>query len=131
MVQIIDASALIHFFQKQYGYEKVKLLFDQASQHDRKILMSSVNWGEVYGFTLKILGQAALQGLLTAMEALPIEIVPADGLLAQEAGHYKADRGLPYADAFAAALTKQHNGQLITSDKDFKAVEGDIHIFWV
>ena len=127
-IQIFDASALIHFFQAQYSYAQVKSILQRASQENRKVLISSVNWGEVYCIAVKAGGG---QNVLTALDVLPIEVVPVDAQLAQDAGHCKAITHLPYADAFAFALAKRYNGQLVTADKDFKVVEDQISIFWL
>jgi predicted nucleic acid-binding protein len=64
---------------------------------------------------------------------MPIEIVPVDGdlNLARQAAIYKATRKMSYADCFAAALTKLRNGELVTGDAEFKAVESEIKISWL
>jgi len=38
---------------------------------------------------------------------------------------------MSYADAFAAALAKMKKAQLVTGDKEFKALEGEIKIIWI
>jgi predicted nucleic acid-binding protein len=44
---------------------------------------------------------------------------------------YKASGGLPYADAFAAALARLRKAELVTGDPDFKRIEQEIKIFWL
>ncbi|MGH8592915.1 MAG: hypothetical protein ACREV3_03385 [Gammaproteobacteria bacterium] len=36
-----------------------------------------------------------------------------------------------YADAFAAALTKIRNAELVTGDPEFKQIDDDIEIAWL
>ena len=64
---------------------------------------------------------------------VPIELVPVETnlQLVRQAAFYKASGKLAYADAFAAALAKLRNAELITGDHDFKAVEGEIKIGWL
>ncbi len=38
---------------------------------------------------------------------------------------------MSYADAFAVALAKVQKAKLVTGDKEFKAVEGNIRIVWI
>ncbi|MEW6457176.1 MAG: PIN domain-containing protein [Acidobacteriota bacterium] len=52
-------------------------------------------------------------------------------MLAKEAARFKAAKKISYADCFAAALTKLHKGELITGDREFKALEDDIKISWI
>ena len=42
-----------------------------------------------------------------------------------------APKKLPYADCFAAALAKLQKGEVVTGDKDFKAVENEVKIAWI
>jgi len=44
----------------------------------------------------------------------------------------KATKKLSYADCFAAALAKIRDAELVTGDRDFKAVENDLkRIRWL
>ena len=36
-----------------------------------------------------------------------------------------------YADYFAAALAKLRKAELVTGDKEFKQVEGEVKILWI
>jgi predicted nucleic acid-binding protein len=65
---------------------------------------------------------------------LTIEIVGVDDKnleLVRQAAVYKATRKISYADAFAAALAKIKNAELITGDREFEQVEDDIKIGWL
>jgi len=68
------------------------------------------------------------------MAGLTIEIVGVDNEnldLARQAAIYRATRKLSYADAFAAALAKIRNAELVTGDYEFKQVEDEIKIDWL
>ena len=47
MVKVLDASAIVLFFEKKPGYEHVRQLFLDASAQKCALLITSVNWGEV------------------------------------------------------------------------------------
>ena len=66
--------------------------------------------------------------LIICKEIVPVEN---DLMLVRQAALYKATKKLSYADAFAAALTKLRNAELVTGDKEFREVENDIKIAWL
>ena len=131
MTRVLDASALIAYLEKESGYEKVKDAFTKAAESEKRILMSVVNWGEVYYVLVKEYGNEKAREVLSVIETLPIDIVPADKEMAQQAALFKAQKKLPYADSYAAALAKLRKGELITADKEFKVVENDMRIIWI
>ncbi|MBA3505068.1 MAG: PIN domain-containing protein [Betaproteobacteria bacterium] len=47
------------------------------------------------------------------------------------AGTFKARHRMSYADCFAAALAKHRKSDLVTGDKEFKQVEGEVSIRWL
>jgi predicted nucleic acid-binding protein len=38
---------------------------------------------------------------------------------------------MSYADCFAAALAKLRKAELVTGDKEFRQIEGEIKVSWV
>ena len=131
MVKVLDASALMVYLEKEPGYEKVKDLFIRSAESDKEILMTAVNLGEVYYVLIKNHGLNEADEIMHLIHTFPIEIVSIDLALSKQAAIFKVAKKLPFVDSFAAALAKLRKGELVTSDKDFKAVEGDIKILWV
>ena len=131
MLKVLDASALLVYLEKEPSYEKVKELFVHASETEKNILMTAVNWGEVFYILVRDYGLEKAEEIQKIIDTFPIELVPADYVLAKQAALYKAQKKLPYADCFSAALAKLRKAELVTCDKDFKAVEGEIKIAWV
>lgn len=131
MVKVLDASALLAYLWKEPGYEKVKELLTKAVENQRDLLMATVNWGEVCYVLTRENGREEAERVLMLVETFPIEFVEVDLVLARQAAILKATYKLPFADCFAAALTKLRKGELVTTDKDFKAVEKEIKIIWV
>jgi ribonuclease VapC len=131
--KVLDSWALLAFFEDEPAAEVVEKLLQQAADETHKLLMSAVNWGEVYYTTMRRLSQAAAEQKAQEIAALPIEIVGVsdDLALTRQAAIYKAMHRMSYADCFAAALSKQKNAELLTGDPEFKAVEKDIRIHWL
>ncbi len=131
MVKILDAHALLAFFEKEPGYENVQAAFVNAAEKDSNLLMTSVNFGEVYYIVLRECGQPKAEEIERIIRTLPIEVVDADIAMAKEAARFKARYKISYADCFAAALTRIRKGELITGDREFNTIEGDIKINWI
>lgn len=128
---VLDAYGVIAFLEREPGYEQVEKHFEHASQTGRNLLMCTVNWGEVYYSVLRETSPAKAEEVRRFLETLPIELVSADVDLARQAAIYKASHKMSFADCFAAALAKRHKAILVTGDKDFKALEGEIKVQWL
>jgi len=130
-IKILDAHALMVFFEKEPGFEKVESLFIMAVEKDNNVLMTSVNFGEVYYIVLRECGQEKAHKIEKVIRTLPIEIVDIDIQLAREAARFKVAHKISYPDCFAAALAKLRKGELITGDREFKVIEDEIKISWL
>ncbi len=131
MTRVLDAHGLLVFLEKEAGYEKVEQSFVTAVEKDKYLLMSTVNFGEVYYIVLRECGHEKANEIERIIRTLPIEIVDADIHLAREAARFKASHKISYADCFAAALAKLHKGEVITGDKEFKLLENEVKIAWI
>ena len=131
MIKVLDAHALMIYLEKEPGYEIILDLFINLSQSDKKAFMTSVNWGEVYYITMREKGQSEAEQIIKIIDTFPIEVVQVDKILAKQAAAYKATKKMSYADCFAAALAKQKKAELLTGDKEFKEVEGEINVLWI
>jgi ribonuclease VapC len=131
MTRILDAHGLLVFLEKEAGYEKVEQFFINAVEKDKRVLMASINFGEVYYIVLRECGQEEAHKIEKIIGTLPIEIVDVDIQLAREAARFKVTKKISYADCFAAALAKFHKGEVITGDKEFKVLENEVKIAWI
>ncbi len=127
---VLDASALMTFFENRAGADKVEALLVEAVAAQRTLAMSVVNWGEVYYAIWRAHGEKAATAKLQAIAQLPIQVSGVDMELARQAASLKAQYNLPYADCFAAALAQARKATLFTADKDFERVESLIKIVW-
>jgi ribonuclease VapC len=131
--KVLDSWALIAFFEDEPAAEAVEKLLAQAAADKHKLLLSVVNWGEIYYNTMREVSQAAAEKTVREIAALPIDIVGVgdDLHLARQAAIYKATHKMAYADCFAAALAKSKNAELLTGAPEFKALEKEIKINWL
>jgi len=131
MNYVLDASALMAFFEDRAGGEKVEELLSKAAEAKHPLLMSVINWGEVYYAIWRAHGEKAANIKLQETAQLPVALVNVDAELARLAASLKARHNLPYTDCFAAALALTRKAALVTTDKDFKCVASVLKIVWV
>ena len=127
---VLDASALMTFFENRPGAEKVQDLIHLGVEGKRLLLMSVVNWGEVYYSTWRTKGPGVARKVIEDIAQLPLEIVDADLELTRGAAELRAEHKLPYTDCFAAALALARKASLATSDRDFTHIEKKLDILW-
>jgi ribonuclease VapC len=131
--KVLDSWALIAFLEDEPAAEAVEKLLTQAVAEKHKLLLSVVNWGEIYYNTMREVSQEAAEQQARAIATLPIDIVGVgdDFTLARQAAIYKATHKMSYADCFGAALAKIKNAEFVTGDPEFKEVEKEIKINWL
>ena len=128
---VLDASALLSFLQGAGGSEKIRELLEHGQQGDASIAMCAVNWGEVYYASYRRLDRKQVEEVRQAVRQFPISMVSADLRLAEVAAEIKIRHKLAYSDCFAAALALERHAILVTSDRDFKRIQGRVRIMWV
>jgi predicted nucleic acid-binding protein len=131
--KVLDSWALIAFFEDEPAATEVEKLLVKAETGTHKLLLSVVNWGEIYYSTMRRVSQEAAEQKAREIAGLAIELVPVetDLNLVRQAAIYKATKKLSYADAFAAALAKIQNAELVTGDPKFKEIQNEIKIAWL
>ncbi|OFW11027.1 MAG: hypothetical protein A3G20_01135 [Acidobacteria bacterium RIFCSPLOWO2_12_FULL_59_11] len=127
---VLDASAVMTFFEDRPGAEKVQELLGGAVAGRLELSLSAVNWGEVYYSIWCAKGRDAAERTIADIAQLPLEIVAADFELTKLAAELRAQHKLPYADCFAAALAQQRKAIVATADQDFTQVEQIVNIMW-
>ena len=126
--QVLDSHALLAYFRKEPGGERVKELLHKAATADSPLHMTEVNYSEVNYMIRKKDGDDSWDEAARILETLPIEFHPATRALADQAALYKAAHKMSLADAFAAALAKERKAELVTGDPEFKPLEKEIKI---
>jgi len=128
---IIDTYSIAALLNAEKNYEEIFTHIDKFRQNRTRMLMSVINFGELYYFMLRKKGMQAAESLESMLAGIPIEIVEAGKEEVVMAARYKAFKKMSYADCFAAALAKIHKAPVLTGDKEFKEVEGEIKVIWV
>ena len=129
--KILDSWALLAFFKGENAAVAVETLIHKATDEKTRLLLCVVNWGEVYYGMWRAGGKAAAHAVAADLSQMPIELVEADLPLTRQAAMYKATHKMSYADAFAAALAKIKNAELVTGDSEFKSLEAEIKVHWL
>jgi len=130
-LRVLDTYSLIAYFEGEAGKDKMIEIFRAARDSGRLLLLSVVNWGEVFYITLREAGRERADHVARLISTLPIEIISADLDLTKQAAEFKGTRKMSYADCFAAALAKLRKAELVTGDKEFRQVERDVRILWL
>jgi len=125
---VLDASALLRYLDREPGFDRIAALLKQATRGGIRLLVSAVNWGEVVSVLCRVHGLSAARATASKLRVLPLSIVAADADRAEEAGIFKQDFKLPYADAFAGSLALREKATLITADFEFNAAARTIKI---
>ena len=128
---IFDSHALLKFFQKEKGYEKVVHLLEDIRKTGAVKYINAVNLGEIIYSTKKEFGDQKKLEVLANIERLNFTILPIPNSLIFQAAEYKAQYALSYADCFALASAVEHKATLVTGDPEFKKVEHLVGIVWI
>src|SRR5271170_5035518 len=118
--KVLDSWAVLAFFKGEAAANDVETLINKAAAEKARLFLCVVNWGEVYYGMWRAGGKIAADDVAADLSRMPIELVDADMHLAKQAAVYKATNKMSYADAFAAALAKIKNAELVTGDAEFK-----------
>ena len=129
---VLDSFALIAYFRDEAGADKVETLLYKAARTREPLHMTEVNYAEVQYIIIRRNGLPGWEAVAAQLVALPIKFHPVTRELADLAARFKASHPISLADAFAAALAKIHNAELVTGDREFKVVERELRkIRWL
>jgi predicted nucleic acid-binding protein len=118
---VLDANALTSFLENRpSAAARVRRLLEEAFRADRPLLVSAMNWGEVFYIACKLKGEAQAREAELKLQNLPIAVVAADRDRATRAAALKQKHKLGYADAFAAELAIERDAWLVSADPEFE-----------
>jgi len=123
---VFDSHALLKLLRDEPGAEEVEKILTEAARRDEPAHMSEVNYAEVQYIVRRKDGEAVWQTIARELVAAPIQFHVADRVLADSAADFKTRFKISLADAFAAALAKEQNAELVTGDREFKVVEREL-----
>ena len=118
---VLDANALLRYLRvvEAQGGDKVQELFEQSARGDAALLMSVVNFGEVYYTLLKLAGERATREYIKTLHHSLI-IIDADEDATIEAATLKHAYKIGYADSFAVSLALSKKATLVSADPSFE-----------
>src|SRR5437762_12071458 len=126
---VLDAHALMVLFSDEPGADEVEKILLKAESGNPRLLMSIVNWGEIYYSSMRGASQEIADAKSHAIAGMRIALVPVDARdreLVRQAAVFKASKKMSYADCFAAALAKTRSAEVVTGGREFKVVEDEL-----
>jgi ribonuclease VapC len=128
---VLDSFALLAYLEDEPGAEKVERLLGQAEKSKNDLVMSIVNWGEVYYSLYRSKGVATAEDALLIIDQLPITLVDVKRDFMYVVAQIKARHSIALGDCFAAALAIEQGMPIITGDKEFEKLGDQIDIEWL
>jgi predicted nucleic acid-binding protein len=128
---VLDANAVLDFVEDGPGGKRVEQLLNDALNGRSRMLMSVLNWGEVFYHSWQEHGEESARRTLAVLSRLPLELVSVDLAQSLQAGEIKARHKIPYVDCVAAALAILQQAVLVTSDRDFEKLGRRVEILWI
>ena len=127
---VFDSWAILAYVYNEAAADKIEdLLVDSAGL--KTAWISSINLGEVWYSLARRKSRATADQQLLTLSEIGLERLDVDWPMVLQAADYKSRHKISYADAFAAALAKRQNAELVTGDREFRALEGEINIHWL
>ncbi len=130
-ILLFDSHALLKFFQKETGHEKVARLLDNARRSKTQKLLSAMNLGEIIYATKRNFGDQKKIEILAHIERLGFTVLPVSNNLIFQAAEFKAEFSISFADCFALATALEHKAAIVTGDPEFRKVEHLVDIIWI
>jgi len=128
---VLDASAVLDLLENGPGAERVEQILAGAQKYENAVLMSVMNWGEVFYNVWQHHGEEAAKRAIAGLSRLPLEIIPVEQEQALKAGEIKALHKLSLVDCVAGALAELRNSILVTADRDFEKLGRRIQVLWI
>jgi len=128
---VLDASALLVLLYKDPGGLRVAQLLKEADQAEARVLVSVVNWGEVFYQCWYRQDEESARKTMADLSRLPLQIIPVDLSQVLKAAEIKVLHKIPYVDSLAAALAALHGATLVTADRDFEKLGRQFPVLWL
>ena len=135
MNYVLDACALISYFNEEEGYDKIVALIDKAEDGQVNVLIHGINLFEVHYDLLRSGGDNVVNVTLTTLNDSSITIIDTVSEdIRTEAARFKTKYKVSVADAFALATAKLQDATLVTSDHhEFDPIDaaGELRFLWI
>lgn len=128
---VLDAYALLAFFQAEPSAIPVRELIERAAKGDVVLHTASINLAEVLYRTARQYGPRHAEDVADLVAAMPIGVEPLDVLWAIKTARLKAAHPVSLADCVAAALAMGLGATLVTGDRDFERFQPSLNVMWL
>ncbi len=128
---VLDAWAVIAYLEDEPSAVRIADLIASAHEEGLPVHMSVVNVGEIWYTIAREISEEDANSSVKELRDLRIQFENVDWELTQQAAWFKSRNKMSYADCYAAALAKVKKADLVTGDKEFKPLEGEVKIQWV
>ena len=128
---VFDSWAVLAYLGEEASSQEVADLIAGAHENRVPMVISSVNAGEVWYILAREISESEADKAVADLVRLGVELIDISWPLTRIAAGVKARHRMSYADCFAAALAKDRKADLVTGDKGFKQVEGEVGIHWL
>ena len=135
MIYILDACALVAFFNEEPGYEIVENLLKKAMNHQLTLRMNIINILEIYYGVYRDDGKQMAERIFQKIQSLPIYInrmISTD--IFKNAAKLKAKFNISVSDSIAIAEANVLESEIVTSDHqkfDILEQENIVRIHWI
>jgi predicted nucleic acid-binding protein len=130
-IYVLDANAVLDLVEDGGGAERMEQICKEAAHRGTPLLMSVVNWGEVFYYVWQRRGEEKARYTMGNLSRLPLDLVPVDLPQVLKASEIKAVHKIPYVDSLAAALAEIRQAVLVTSDRDFEKLGRRVEVLWL
>ena len=128
---VLDAFAFMAYFENEPGAERIEQILHDVKDGNARVFISIINLGEVIYNTERKHGLNKAQDILALIQAMPVEVLPADDQTVFSAAHIKANHPISYADAFVVVAAQKMNGIIMTGDPEFQDITELARIEWL
>lgn len=128
---VFDSWAVLAYLGDEASSREVADLIAGAHENRIPMYISTMNAGEVWYILAREISETEADKAVADLGRLGLELIDANWPLTRIAGGLKARHRMSYADCFAAALARDRKADLITGDKEFKQVEGEVSVHWL
>jgi uncharacterized protein len=129
--RVLDSWAILEWIAgRQPACGMVAALLSEAETNRAKLWMSVINAGEVYYCLRKNHNVDLAESWRESSPTMPITFEAPTAAEIWTAAAIKAEFPIPYADAFAAALSRKYTCPLMTGDPEFRIVDR-LELDWI
>ena len=128
---VFDSHAVLKFFQKEKGYEKIVRLLEGIQKTGSLKYINAMNLGEIIYTTKREFGDQKKIEVLANIERLGFTVLPVPNSLIFQAAEYKARYAISFADCLVLASAMEQDAAIVTGDPEFKKVGPLVEIIWV